>query len=143
MDWMELLQALLYVVITVCLPLVIKAVWPYLKSKSEEAVLRVENELAKEYLGYAVTAVFDSVAYVAQTYVDSLKKAGKFTEEAAKEAFSMAKTRALELMSDEVKEFILMTYGDVNVWLQTKIEAEVNARKLNEGVLVGAEPLDE
>lgn len=137
MDWVKLLESLLYVVFTVCVPLVIKAMYPYLKAKSQEAATKVESETAQKYLGYALDAVVDSVTFTFQTYVDSLKAAGEFNAETGKEAFNKAKTRALELMTDEVKNFIKMTYGDLDIWLETKIEAEVKTQK--SGVLVGTE----
>ena len=64
-----------------------------------------------------------------QTYVDSLKAKGTFTVEAQKEAFENTYYAVTELLSDELNNFIETSYGDVENYLTTLIEAKVNELK--------------
>ena len=78
----------------------------------------------------AAAAAADAVSMVSQTYVDALKAAGNFGEEAQKEALSRALAACLASLSQSAQEYISTTYGDINAYLTTKIEAEVRAQKL-------------
>jgi hypothetical protein len=69
------------------------------------------------------------VTYTAQTYVDNLKKQGKFDTEAQKVAFTTAKEVALQLLTEDAKKMIGDLYGDLMVWLDTKIEQTVKEQK--------------
>jgi hypothetical protein len=64
-----------------------------------------------------------------QTFVDELKKKGEFTEEAAAEAFKISKDKALTLLSIEAAGIITEVYGDIDVYLDTLIEATVKQLK--------------
>ena len=70
----------------------------------------------------AVTSTF-------QTYVDSLKKQGKFDEEAQKTAFNTAKNTALLLLTQDMRNAITTVYGDFDTWLAKTIEQLVLANK--------------
>jgi hypothetical protein len=55
---------------------------------------RANNEALNKYFDMANDAVVTAVKEVMQTYVSTLKKAGNWTEETAKEALRMAKLKA-------------------------------------------------
>ena len=84
---------------------------------------KIENQRFAHYLTAAVAAVTDSVKAVQQDYVDTLKKNGTFDEAAAKEAFEKAKTRCLETLSVETKNYISGNVGDINNWIDTTIHS--------------------
>ena len=73
------------------------------------------------------------------TFVDSLKKEGKFDLDAQRAAYEEAENRILELggpnykvpLNKELRKVIDLIYGDVDIWLSTQIEAEVKRRKNN------------
>lgn len=94
----------------------------YLKSK-------IESEKLNKLLENAIDAVTLAVTTVMQTYVDSLKKSGNFTQEAQKEAFLRAKEAALKLITDEAKNAITANFGDFNTWLEALIETKVKELK--------------
>ena len=71
----------------------------------------------------------DSVNYVQQTYVDSLKQQEKFTAEAQKEAFELAKKRAIELMNQHTQDAIIHIYGNLDTYIDTMIESIINQNK--------------
>lgn len=96
------------------------------KALNNLASTNANNKLVKEI----ASAAADAVAMVSQTYVDSLKAAGGFDEAAQKQALSMALAACLASLSQSAQDYIKRTYGDVNAYLTTKIEAEVRAQKL-------------
>lgn len=101
----------------------------YLRKKAAEATANIENQTIRFYIEEATDAVLQAVTYTAQTYVDSLKKQGKFDEEAQKIAFNTAKNIALQLLTTEAKQMIEDLYGDLMLWLETKIEQTVKEQK--------------
>jgi hypothetical protein len=58
-----------------------------------------------------------------------LKKSQSFDSEAMKTAFITAKDKALKLMGSEAQEIIKYLYGDINTWLDNKIEFYVKKLK--------------
>lgn len=90
---------------------------------------KTKNEKAAAVIKEANDIVMNAVKCVLQTYVDSLKKEGKFDEASQFLALSKAKEKALEQMSDETKSFIDKNYGDLDSWLTTTIEATISTIK--------------
>jgi hypothetical protein len=136
----ELLITLIQVVIIPAIPVLVTYLVKFLKAKADQATVKIDNELIKIYLNEATDAVLQAVTYTAQTYVDSLKKQGKFDKEAQEQAFNTAKDVALKLLTEEAKRMITDLYGDLTVWLDTKIEQTVNEQK--NFVLTAAEPIE-
>lgn len=90
---------------------------------------KIENQLFAHYLTAATTAVTDAVKAVQQEYVDGLKKAGKFNEEAAKEALMKAKVKVLESLSAQTRKYIAENIGDINKWIETTIHSVLHDMK--------------
>ena len=90
---------------------------------------KIKNNQAKELLVQATTIVTNAVRSVFQTYVDSLKASGSFDAHAQTVALTKARDIALEQMSDDVKNYIVNNYGDLNNWLTTQIESTINLIK--------------
>jgi len=125
----ELLTTLIQVVIIPSIPILVAFLAQLLRAKSNQAKIKLNNDLAKQYLQEATEAVIQAVTYTSQTYVDSLKKQGRFDADAQKVAFATAKEVALALFTEEAKKMIAELYGDLNVWLDTKIEQTVKEQK--------------
>ena len=64
-----------------------------------------------------------------QTYVEALKKEGKFDKEAQEKAFELTKKSILNVLTKQSKDFIKLSYGDLDACLDQQIEAEVNSFK--------------
>jgi uncharacterized membrane protein len=92
---------------------------------------KTANEKAAKILSEASTIIINSVKTVFQTYVDTLKKSGKFDSEAQIEALQRAKTTALAQLKNETQEYIKANYGSVDIWLVTQIEATIDTLKNN------------
>lgn len=125
----ELLIALIQVVIIPAIPVLVTYLVKFLKAKAEQTTTKIDNEMVRTYLQEATDAVLQAVTYTTQTYVESLKKQGKFDKAAQTQAFNTAKSVALKLLTEEAKQMITDLYGDLTVWLDTKIEQTVNEQK--------------
>lgn len=125
----EILTTLVQVVVIPAIPVLVTYLAKYLKAKAEQTTTKINNELVRTYLQEATDAVLQAVTYTAQTYVNTLKKQGKFDKEAQQTAFNTAKDIALKLLTDEAKQMIEDLYGDLMLWLETKIEQTVKEQK--------------
>ena len=90
---------------------------------------KINDEKASKLLSKATEIVTNAVRSVFQTYVEALKKNGTFDKESQISALNQAKTIAISQMTDEVKDYISATYGDLDNWLSTNIEATINTLK--------------
>ena len=132
MEFSELINYVLYVVLTVIIPVVATYVVNLIKAKIKESNAIEEatkNENMSNLVKDALSDVMDAVLYVNQIYTDSLKASGKFDEQAQKEAFNRAYIEAINMISDSAKEVITEMYGSFDNWLKLKIESSVNMAK--------------
>lgn len=132
MEFNEMLNNILYVVLTTILPIVTTYGVNLIKAKIKESKAIEEatkNEDISNLIKDALSDVMDAVRYVNQTFVDSLKKSGKFDEEAWNKAFNLAYTEAMNSISDGAKKAINEMHGSFENWLELKIEASVNMAK--------------
>ena len=130
MDWNELFQSIIYIVLTAILPLVAKYIVDYLRVKITGESEKIENEKLQQYVKDAVDVIGKAVQKVSQTYVDSLKKAGKFDAAAQETAKAAAEAIAIALISKQSKKAIVQLYNDFDEYLDTTIEALVRDKKI-------------
>lgn len=90
---------------------------------------KIRNDTLSNNLSKATEIVVNSIKCIFQTYVDSLKKTNSFDKEAQVTAFNKAKEIAINQMSNDLIQYISKTFGDIDTWLTTKIEAEINSLK--------------
>lgn len=132
MEFSEVLNYVLYVVLTVILPVIAKYAVDLIKTKIRESNIianAAKNEDLSVIIEGALSDVMDAVLYVNQVYTDSLKASGKFDQAAQTEAFNRAYVEAVNMISDEAKKVIEQLYGSFDKWLKFKIESFVNAAK--------------
>lgn len=101
----------------------------FIRAKSAETAARTENELAQKYIKRIEKTITDVIIATNQTYTNSLKEQGKFDEEAQKIAFQKSFDAIMAILSDDAKEYIISTTGDINIYLTQMIEAEVSKNK--------------
>ena len=101
----------------------------FIRAKSAETAARTENETAQKYIKMIEKTITDVIIATNQTYTNSLKEQGKFDEEAQKIAFQKSFDAIMAILSDDAKEYIISTTGDINIYLTQMIEAEVNKNK--------------
>lgn len=132
MEFSEVLNYCLYIILTIILPVVTKYVIVLIKTKITESNIIADathNEDLSKIVEGALSDVMDAVLYVNQVYTDSLKASGKFDKAAQEEAFNRAYAEAMNMISDEAKKVIEGLYGSFDKWLQIKIESSVNMAK--------------
>ena len=102
----------------------------YINTKSQELEASTDNELAKKYISLLSSTITNCVIATNQTYVETLKKQGRFDAEAQKEAFNMTLNAVMALLTDEAKRYLSEIYGDLNTYITNQIEATVNQNKI-------------
>ena len=130
MNYIELLNEIFQVCIIPLLGVLTTFFVKWVNAKSAEIQKEMEDATLNKYLGMLTDTIVNCVIATNQTYVESLKKQGKFDAEAQKEAFDMTSAAVLEILSAEAKEYLNEAIGDLNAYIAKKIEAEVNNNKL-------------
>lgn len=126
---LEFLKELFFAVITTALPVLTAYLIVFIRKAGDNAAANTESVKAQGYIKEITDAITDAVAATSQTYVDSLKNAGRFDREAQELAAKTALAACLAGISRDAKDFIEATYGDIQFYLTTRIEAEVRKQK--------------
>ena len=126
---MVLLAEIMEVVIIPLLGILTAYAVKLVNAKIEDINKERDNVLEEKYLTMLGATISDCVTATTQTYVESLKKQGKFDAEAQKEAFNQTYTAVINILSEEAKKYLTVAVGDLNLYITQKIEAEVNANK--------------
>ena len=132
MEFSEVINYVLYIVLTVILPVVATYVVNLIKAKIKESDIiadATQNENITKIIENALSDVMDAVLYINQIYVDALKSSGQFDKDAQKNAFNRAYAEALNMISEESQKVIEQVYGSFDKWLMLKIETSVNMAK--------------
>lgn len=109
---------ILYIVLTVLVPLALRFVWQFISAK-----------VADSKYAAALNSIYNAVEYVNQTFVDALKEKGCFDEEAQTYALTMAKEAALNLMTNSTYQWLMGSVSNLDEWLTMQIEAAVKTVK--------------
>lgn len=125
----DVLMNILYTIVVGCGTAVTSFLCVFIKNKIGEITSKIENQKVSEYINAATNVVSDAVLTVSQTYVDTLKKEGKFSQKAQIEAKEKAVEIATKLITEDGKNAIEKVYGDFAEWLSTTIESNVKANK--------------
>ena len=120
----QILQDLLYAVITAALPILASYLVKFVQTKAA-----ITDPKRKALLVTVTQMISDAVTQTNQTFVDSLKASGKWTDTTAKQAFEQTKTTVTKLLTADAKALLAALYGDADAWLDTKIEALVKTLK--------------
>lgn len=118
MNWTEIIGILINSLILPILAWGVSELTKYLSK-------RIKNETAEKYVNFAVDAVYTAVQTTMQTFVSTLKKSGEWNAEAAKTALEHAKALALVTMGEEAQEAITEISGDLDAWIEARIEATI------------------
>ena len=122
MDWEEVLalvlNSLIKIVGTILVPYIC-----YVVSK------KIHNDVLNGYVCDAINVIFNAVECINQTFVDELKKEGRFDKEAQIEAFNRCKELVMKMLSDAAKDAIIKSCGDLETWIAMQIESAVAEAK--------------
>ncbi len=125
----DVMLTILQVVLIAVIPVIAAYVCRFLKAKRDEVEAGETVGMSDFIIREALDAVIAAVSYVCQTYVDGLKKSGKFSVENQKYAFQLAYDKASLIIAQETKDFIADIYGSFSAWLTMQIEAQVRMQK--------------
>lgn len=138
MDWLnllkEILQVVLFTVITGCSTVIVKKITTFLNSKIDEVQAKTklaEYENINKLIDKAQLTVTDIVSEINETYTKSLKNSGEFTKDTAIIAKDKAINTATELINKESAAAIEAAYGSFDKWLEIAIEKAVVELKKN------------
>lgn len=104
----------------------------FINKKSQELKATTDNELYHKYIDMLEETVVNCVIATNQTYVDSLKKQGKFDLEAQKEAFSRTYNQVMLILADDAKIYLESAVGDLNAYITNMIETQVKLNREQE-----------
>lgn len=129
MDWLALLTDIFEVCVLPLLGVLTMYIVKFIQVKSTEITGKVDSDLADKYINMLAVTIENCVIATNQTYVETLKAAGKFDAEAQKTAFNMTKNAVMAILSDEAKKYLESAVGDLNEYITQQIEAAVNVNK--------------
>ena len=122
MDKMELIQQIFELCIVPLLAVLTGYIVTWIKAKTAEIEQNKYTDLISD-------TIIQCVIATNQTYVEALKKEGKFDAEAQEKAFEITKQAVLGVLTNQARDFIELSYGDVEAWLNQQIEATINTYK--------------
>ena len=129
MEWLAILYKIFEVCVIPLLGVLTVYIVKFIQKKTQELNSKNENELMNKYLTMLSNTIIDCVIATNQTYVESLKKQGKFDLEAQKIAFEMTYNAVINVLSSDAKTYLSNIYGDLNKYITNMIETEVNKNK--------------
>ena len=130
MEWMALLYQIFDLCVIPLLGILTMYLVQFIRLKSQEITDKTDSDLADKYIQMLTDTITTCVIATNQTYVESLKKQGKFDAEAQKEAFNLTYNAVMDVLTDEAKHYLAAIYGDLTAYITTRIEAEVNVSKI-------------
>lgn len=125
MEWALVFEICIIPLLAVLTGFIIKLI----NTKTKEIEAKRDNEIIDKYITMVNETITNCVITTNQTYVDTLKAQGKFDEEAQKIAFQKTLEAVKAMLSADAVKYLTNIYSDLDIYLQTKIEAEVNYQK--------------
>ena len=89
----------------------------------------VKDEKLKNMLNSLNQLLINCVTEVQQTYVDTLKKQGKFDLDAQQQALETCLTKAKDSMTSEMWDWLVANYKDPDSYLRSRIESIIGSFK--------------
>lgn len=129
MDWMDILKQIFELVVFPVLSIGGIYLTYLISVKIKELKQKTNDETAEKYLDMLNDTISSAVLATTQTYVESLKNKGEFDLEAQKIAFQQTYDAVMKVLTDDAIKYITEFVGDLEAYVTTKIEAEVNMSK--------------
>lgn len=129
MDWLNILSQACEICLFPVLSILSFWAIKLINTKAAEWVEKNKNDTFDKYILMLADTIEACVLATNQTYVEGLKKEGKFDLEAQKKAFEMTKDAVLAILTEDAKECLSSAIGDLDTFLAQQIEAQVNISK--------------
>lgn len=120
-NWIELLQPLMMALITTLIG--------YVASAIKLQIDKIKNQKIKNHLNIINETIAQTVAFTTQTFTNELKENDKFDDDAMKIAFDKTLKATKKMMASSTRDIITSIYGDVDMYLKSKIEQEIFEQK--------------
>jgi hypothetical protein len=127
--WETIITTIFEVCILPLLALLTTFVIRWLNSKRNEALAKTDNETTQKYINIAADIIENAVIATTETYVKTLKAEGKFDKEAQLKALEATKDAVLKTLSDDAKQHLMGSIGDLESYITNKIEAVIKNTK--------------
>lgn len=101
----------------------------FISKKAQELKAKTNNELYSKYIDMLEQTIINCVIATNQTYVDALKREGKFDGEAQKIAFQKTYDSVMAILSEDTKAYLNEAIGDLQAYIINQIETQVNLNK--------------
>lgn len=125
---LDLTQIIITLIQLIIAPLAIwltKEAVGYLKAKAAAISDATAHERVLHYLDLAAAAIETAVAETQQTFVSTIKHTDGWSAATAQEAYQRSRARAIEIMGKATYMGLFEAVGDVNKWINARIEAAV------------------
>ena len=136
------IKEILGIALTIAVPVILFMLGILVRYICKRIGNKTENEFVKFIMDEICKRVKYAVQFVNQTYVNALKKEGKFDLDAQKQAFNTAYQTIIETLSAEALDYIESISGDSSKFLEVLIERYV-AEEKNWGFGVAFETAEE
>lgn len=117
-QWLQILIAAVSVIVTGLASWGVATFTTWISSKMKD------KKMAK-ILSDIFQIITDVVMEIFQTYVEALKKEGRFDTAAQKMAKDRAMEKIMARLSDTMKDYISEHYGDIRNWISEQIEVAI------------------
>lgn len=133
--WMDLIPKLFEFCIFPLLAILTAYAVQLIKAKMAQLAEKSNNELLNKYTYMLSDTITNCVIAVNQTYVDTLKKQGRFDKDAQKEAFKRVYEQVLIQLEGEAYDYLNEIYNDLDNYIVTLIEAQVRESKIEKPIV--------
>lgn len=130
----DAISILIQTVIAIFVPVITTALTVIVKRWIDEKIKDIEDKKLQSLIKEGTDIILKSVDCIQQTYVDNIKNNNFFDETAQREAFLMARDRALELLPAEIYQAIDSRYGSTEQFVETVIESYIAKNKKEKGL---------
>lgn len=129
MNYAELIKQIFEVCLFPLLGILTTFLIVFISKKAQELKATTDNELYHKYIDMLEQTIINCVIATNQTYVDALKREGKFDGEAQKIAFQKTYDSVMAILSEDAKTYLSEAIGDLQAYIINQIEAQVNLNK--------------
>ena len=129
MDWAIILEQIFELIVYPVISIAGIYLTYLISVKIKELKQKTHDEMSKKYLDMLNETIGNAVLATTQTYVESLKKQGKFDAEAQKVAFQQTYDAVMKVLTNDAIKYITESVGDLETYITNKIEADVKLTK--------------
>lgn len=129
----EQVQEIIINAILLLVPVLVGYLVAFIKKKTDELQNKINKDEVYKYIDILESTVINVVTTIQETFVQTLKDKGEFSEQFAVEAYEKARTDILNILGTSGVEVLQTAYGDLDILLKSLIESAVKKIKPAQG----------